>query len=171
MDPATYTDTKSPTVGLVMLFIMSAISAKEGREIATLDIGNAFVKADMKGEEEVLVALDKLSTAILIKIDSSYEKFVNRNGEIVVKLNKALYGCVQSARLWFDTLTTELRSYGYVHNSHDPCVMNKTVDGKQSTLLIHVDDIKILSQIKGEVKMLYDSLLKKFEKVNYHDGL
>ena len=82
-----------------MLFIMSAISAKEGREIATLDIGNAFVKADMKGEEEVLVALDKLSTAILIKIDSSYEKFVNRNGEIVVKLNKALYGCVQSARL------------------------------------------------------------------------
>ncbi len=49
---------------------------------------------------------------------------------------------------------------------HDPCI-----DGKQCTLMVHVDDIKKLSNINGEAKRLYNVLVQKFGKVTYHDGL
>ena len=52
-----------------------------------------------------------------------------------------------------------------------PCVLNRTVDGKQSTLLLHVDDIKVLSQIPGEAKNLHTYLQEKFGKVTLNEGL
>ena len=70
MDPATFTDLSSPTVSLTFLFIMAAIAAREGREVATMDVGSAFVKASMDGEEEVLVALDRLSSALFIWVST-----------------------------------------------------------------------------------------------------
>ena len=55
-----------------------------------------------------------------------------------VKLEKALYGCVQSARLWYNYLSDFLKSIGFEAN---PCVFNrKSASGKQCTLAIHVDD-------------------------------
>ena len=147
MDPSSFTDLSSPTVSLTFLLMMVTIAAREGREVATMDVGSAFVKASMDDEEDVLVALDSLSAALLIKIDSSFKKFLNDKQEMTVKLKKALYGCLQSARLWFQMLVKELMANGYVQNVVDPCVLNKTIDGLQSTLLVHVDDIKVLSQI------------------------
>ena len=171
MDPSSHTDLSAPTVSLTFLLMMVAVAARERREVATMDVGSAFVKASMDGEEEVLVALDQLSAAILIKIDPSFKKFLNEKNEMVVKLKKALYGCLQSARLWFQLLVEELQAYGYVQNAVDPCVLNREVDGKQSTLLLHVDDIMVLSQIAGESKELFAYLEKKFGTVAFHEGV
>ena len=137
---------------------MVVVAAKERRKVATMDIGSAFVKASMDGQEEVLVALDSLFVALLIQIDPSYRKFLNDKQEMVVKLKKALYGCLQSARLWFELLVKELIGFGYLQNAIDPCVLNRIVDGKQSTLLLHVDDIMVLSEIAGESRNLYSYL-------------
>jgi hypothetical protein len=116
------------------------------------------------------VTLDKLSAAILVKIDPSFEKYMDVKDEITVKLDKALYGCVQSARLWFEMLIAELKLNGYAQNTVDPCVLNKSENNQQSTVLLHVDDIKVLSQIAGECKRLHAALEAKFGKVTLHEG-
>jgi hypothetical protein len=82
-----------------------------------------------------------------------------------------LYGCLQSAKLWFELLVKELIAFGYEQNAVDPCVLNRVVDGKQSTLLLHVDDIMVLSEIAGESKQLYAYLESKFGKVALHEGV
>ena len=171
MDASTHTDLSSPTVSLTFLLMMVVVAARERREVATMDIGSAFVKASMDGEEEVLLTLDQLSAVLLIKIDPSYRQFLNDRGEMVVKLKKALYGCLQSAKLWFELLVKELKAFGYEQNAVDPCVLNRVVDGKQSTLLLHVDDIMVLSEIAGESKELYSYLESKFGKVSLHEGI
>ena len=171
MDPTTHTDLSSPTVSLTFLLMMVVMAARERREVVTMDIGSAFVKASMDGEEEVLVSLDQLSAALLIKIDPSFRQFLNEKGVMVVKLKKALYGCLQSAKLWFELLVKELIGFGYKQNAVDPCVLNRVVDGKQSTLLLHVDDIMVLSEILGESKQLYAYLESKFGKVTLHEGV
>ena len=43
----------------------------------------------------MIMKLDQLIFQILVKLDSSVEPYIDKIGEIVVKLNKALYGCVQ----------------------------------------------------------------------------
>ena len=171
MDPTSHTDLSSPTVSLTFLLMMVVIAASEQRTVATMDVGNAFVKVSMDSEEEVLVNLDQLSAALLIQIDPTFEYFLNDKQEMTVRLKKALYGCLQSARLWFELLVKELMAFGYVQNTVDPCVLNKYVDGKQSTLLIHVDDIMVLSKIPEETADLYSYLESKFGKVTLHEGV
>jgi len=33
--------------------------------------------------------------------------------------------------------------WGYKLNEYDKCIMNKTINGKQCTIIWHVDDLKI----------------------------
>jgi hypothetical protein len=171
MDPSTHTDLSSPTVSLTFLLMEVVMAARERRKVATMDVGNAFVKATMDGEEEVLVNLDQISAALLIQIDSTFERFLNKKMEMTVLLKKALYGCLQSARLWFELLIKELMAFGYTQNPVEPCVLNKTIGDKQSTLLLHVDDIMVLSQIAEEITALYKHLESRFGKVTLHEGV
>jgi hypothetical protein len=50
---------------------------------------------------------------------------------------------LQAALLFWQNLSTELKKWGYKINPYDFCVANKTIDGKQCTVVWHVDDLKI----------------------------
>ena len=76
----------------------TAIAAKERRHVATVDIGGAFLNAEM-GHHNVYMLLDPVISAILSTVDGKYGEFRNDDGTIIGKLNKALYGCVQSSKL------------------------------------------------------------------------
>jgi hypothetical protein len=52
-----------------------------------------------------------------------YVEVLQNDGGIIVKLLKAMYGCIQASRLWFNLLTKVLRSVGYVTSETDPCVI------------------------------------------------
>jgi hypothetical protein len=64
---------------------------------------------------------------------------------------KALYyGTLQAALLFWQDLSGHLEKWGFKPNPYDWCVANKTVHGKQCTILWHVDDLKI-SHVDPEV--------------------
>lgn len=62
---------------------------------------------------------------------------------LYVELRKALYGTLKAALLFWKRLTKELKKWGFKINAYDSCVMNKIIDGKQCTILWHVDNLKI----------------------------
>jgi len=87
----------------------------------------------------------------------------NRKGKNILftKANKAIYGTLKAALLFWEKLSGTLKEWGYVANPYDSCTMNKMIDGKQCTILWHVDDRKIshvnpnvvtsiLNQLDGE---------------------
>jgi hypothetical protein len=59
---------------------------------------------------------------------------------MVVQLDKALYGCIQSAKLWYDHFSSSLKRLGFVQNPLDNCVFNLGKGDDQLTVLLHVDD-------------------------------
>jgi hypothetical protein len=65
-------------------------------------------------------------------------------------LKKALYGTLEASLLFWQDLSGHLTKWGFTVNPYDECVMNKMIEGKQCTILWHVDDIK-LSHIDDEV--------------------
>lgn len=176
-----YDNGSSPTVSTTSVFIIAAIAAKENRALATIDFPGAFLNSDMpdKGTHVVLMRLTKYLTNILISIDPSYKKFVNDNGTCVVKLKKALYGCVESAKLWYDKISHDLHNLGYKINNNDICVFNRIEsNGTQTTLVIHVDDMMISScddkhidKIIKEIENLYPGLTKNRGKVFNYIGM
>ena len=91
-------DLFAPTAAIAM----AALVTREKRVLATVDMGGAYFNASME-ESGVIVhmRLDKIMTEILVKIDPKFKKFVAVDGSSVVQLDKALYGCVEAAHLWY----------------------------------------------------------------------
>ena len=67
-----------------------------------------------------------------------------------MKLDKALYGFVQSARLWYQRLKQALLKWNYEVHELDPCVFTKQTSSGLVTLFVHVDDILCLCKDKSE---------------------
>ena len=83
---------------------------------------------------------------------------------------KALYGCIESSKLWYIELRKALESFGFVANKEDPCVFNKIVDGIQTTLCVHVDDILCTSVKISEHIELERNLTDRFKDINFEQG-
>ena len=65
------------------------------------------------------------------------------NAMVYMKTNKALYGLLQSALVFYKKMRKDLEAYGFVINPYDPFVENDMVDGHQMTVTWHVDDLKV----------------------------
>ena len=168
-DRALYDDVTSPTVSTPAVFIAIAIAAKEKRKVATVDIGGAYLNAEM-GHHNVYMSLDPLLAALLGEIDAKYYEFVNDDGTIIVKLNKALYGCIQSSKLWYEHLCGTLENMGFVRNPMDKCVFNKVIDGKQCTICVHVDDLLITCELEEVIDSIYGRLRERYREVKLVRG-
>ena len=135
----------SPTVSSEAVFLTAMMDAMEERDVAVVDIPGAFMQADM--DELVFVRIVGKMAELLVDIDPEmYKPFVTyERGEMViyVELFKALYGTIRAARLFWEKLSGELAKWGFTANPYDACVMNKMVNGKQCTVVWHVDDLKI----------------------------
>ena len=164
-------DVASPTVQLNSLLLTLLIDAQESRDVATADIVGAYLMAYMN--DLVLVKLTGESVGIMCTVDKSLSKYVTKeNGKPVlyVKLAKALYGCMQSALLWYETFKECLEELGFKLNPYDPCVANKIIDGQQCTVCWYVDDTKISHKNPEVVSWVIDKIEQKFGKMTVKRG-
>ena len=163
-------EASSPTVRQASIMLSCMIDAHERRDVATADIPGAFLQTKWpKEEKDVHVMLDGEMAMLLAKIDPpTYQRFVHhRRGEpyIYCRLNVALYGTILVAVLFWRKLTRFLVDCGFEVNPYDWCVMNKMIDGKQCTILWHVDDLKISHVSTNVVSDIIEMLQKEYGKV------
>jgi hypothetical protein len=165
-------DSTSPTVSTEALLITLMIDALENRDVATSDVPGAFLHSDM--DEDVTVIVDGALVDLLVQSNKKYAKFVHicKDGKKVVflKLDKALYGTVRAARLFWENLTNKLKAYGFTTNPYDACVMNMNINDKQCTVVWHVDDLKISHVDSKVVDQILDYLTSEFEELSTTRG-
>ena len=98
-------------------------------------------------DDIVNMRLDGAMEELLVKVEpKTYSKhLVLENGKKVlyVRLKKAFYGTLKASLLFWKHLTGKLKEWVFVLNPYDTCTANKTTDGKQCTVLLHVDDLNI----------------------------
>jgi hypothetical protein len=161
-----YENLSSPTGSTTSVLAVAAIAAFEGRSVTVMDIGGAFLNADItRTGIKVHMRLNRVLTSMLVLIDPEHARFVEERGTSVVELDKALYGCVEAAALWYTDLCATMRADGFAPNSYDPCVYNKTgPSGAQITVVMHVDDLLITGRVNDD----HERFEKYMRKV-YHD--
>ena len=90
-----------------------------------------------------------------------------------VEAKKAIYGTLDSSLLFWAKLSKSLEEMGYHKNEYDWCVINKTIDNKQCTIIWNVDSLRT-SHVDPAVvsSVLYDIVAEygKFEKVIIMQG-
>lgn len=79
-DKSLYNDLSSATVSTSAVFTLAAVAAHEQRHVAVVDIGGAFLNADMGKEVPVHMRLDKTMTGFMTTLDPSYNDFVDDKG-------------------------------------------------------------------------------------------
>jgi hypothetical protein len=71
----------------------------------------------------VYIKCRKKVTDLMTKMFPGLKRYIGNNGLLYFKLLKALYGCVQASKLWFEKLTKVLRHEGYEHSPMDQSIL------------------------------------------------
>jgi hypothetical protein len=166
-DRTIYNNNASPTVSLKSVFSCLKIAAIEDRKMMKVDISGAFLTADIDETQEVWMLLDKEMTELVVSWNAEFKQYVRENGTMICKVLKAMYGLVQAALLFYKKLRAILESHGFVANTLDCCVMNKTVDGRQITILMYVDDLMVLAKEEKDLLWVRDLLLSHFDRIEW----
>lgn len=151
----------SPTVSTDATFMLAAIAAHEHWATATLDLPGAFLHAD-NDSFVIMKMTGRLAELMVATAPSLYRKYVidDSSGKpiLYVQLQKALYGMLKSALLFYRKLVMDLTAMGFELNPYDPCVANKMVDGKQLTVSWHVDDLTVSHANESAIVAVIDKL-------------
>ena len=171
-DRSLYDDNEisSPTVALTSVIAMAALAAREGHHVMTLDHKAAYLNARMEGPPVEMMLSPEVSE-ILCSIDPKYNKYIRRDGKIAVRLKKALYGCVQSAVLWYRELSSTLERLGFQKNPYDIGSYTRLNEGSIDKILVYVDDLFITSKGEDTLQTIADELGAKYPTVTVKTGL
>jgi hypothetical protein len=153
-------DASLPTVKTESVILPSMIDADESRFVGVYDIPDAFLhsKLDEVVHMRVTGYLAKYLEAIAPDVYSSYITIENDKEVIYLLLTRAPYGCLKSALQFWKHLSNHLQDHGCILNPYDSCVANRIIEGLQSTIIWHVDDLKLshvdVDVVRDEVKWL-----------------
>jgi hypothetical protein len=156
-------NTTSPTISTKSVFITAVINVHEGQDIACFNILGAFLHVDL--DKDIIMILKGWLAELMVQLAPNlYRKYisVDRKGKAILymKMQKAIYGLLRSALLFYRKLVADLESSGFVINPYDPCVANKVINGKQMTVFWHVDDLKV-SQLEPDEVTKFGNWLSK----------
>jgi Reverse transcriptase (RNA-dependent DNA polymerase) len=98
----------------------------------------------------------------IMRQDKSFAKYARKDQSLVVRLNKALYGCIESAKLWYTEIAGTLTKNGFTANPRDICIFNKDVKGVQITIAVYVDDLMMTSKNRSLVLEMEQVLLSTY---------
>ena len=176
MDRSPYSgaETSYPTVSTTSIFLLAQIAAAEGRDVTTIDIGSAYLNALMPKTDPsklVFMRISKEVSQIMANLDNTFNSFLNTDGTLVVELDRALYGCIESALLWFCELSGFLTKIGFAANPYDICVMNRTTKAGKATIGIYVDDILLTCSHPSLADTIIQDLEKEYKQLKVNRGL
>jgi hypothetical protein len=149
-------DASSPTVATEAVLLTCIIDAEDGRDVAVVDIPNAFIQTKIENESDMaIIKLRGILVDMLLDIaPNTYQPFVTTSKaaekQLIVQCKNAIYGTMVASLLYYKKFSKSLISYGFEFNPYDPCVANKMIDGSQLTICFHVDDCK-LSHVSPKV--------------------
>jgi len=167
-------DIYSPTASTSALFIGAGLAAMEGRTVCTLDIPTAYPNAKQeKDAAPVHVILKEFEAAILTLLhpERNLEAYIRGDRSMICQVKTALYGLIESARLWYNDISSTLLGMGFIRNDFEQAVFNKTTKGVQTSIYLYVDDMMISSTDKTEIKAIHRDLESKYGVMALHEGM
>ena len=109
-----------------------------------MDFTNAFSLAD-------------LADNFYINLPPIYGHDSLSKKDLVLKLNKSLYGLVQAPRCWYDKLSSELGQIGFKTSDMDQCLFYK----EKISALVYFDDVIFFGKDLRNIDKVIDELKAK----------
>jgi len=147
-DPSTYLpfDKTSPTASMDAVYMVLCIAQHMKMNLEVCDVPSAYLNTPLPLGKKHVMRIKPLLAKYFAQADSSAKEFLQKDGSLLVQLEKALYGLPESGKLWHELLMSNLKASGYTHKPNDTTVWKRVIrrDGKVralSIVLVFVDDI------------------------------
>ncbi len=141
-----FTEHYSPVIHDVTYRILLVLQIIYGLESRIMDVETAFLHGDL--EEEIYMDCP--------------QGMEGGGPDKCVKLQKTIYGLVQSARMFFKKLIQKLKDIGFQQSQADPCLMTWKSELGVVYIAIYVDDCYCVGHKKALDKM--EELMKSNTK-------
>jgi hypothetical protein len=168
-------DASSPTVATEAVLLSCIIDAEEGRDVAVIDIPNAFIQTRVEDENDMaFIKIRGVLVDILVEIAPDvYHPYVTKDKkgvkQLLVQCQNALYGTMVASLLYYRKFAKSLTDIDFVFNPYDPCVANKMIEGEQMTICFHVDDCKLSHRKEKVMESMIEHLRLEYESI-FEDG-
>lgn len=121
-----YMETYSPVAKLTTLRILLSVANHMNMFVHQMDVKSAFLNG-------------KLHEEIFMQQPEGF-----RNGNGVLKLNRAIYGLKQASRVWNESFNDFMVGIGFKRCASDRCLYVKNNNGTLCYVLLYVDDLLIV---------------------------
>jgi hypothetical protein len=168
-------DASSPTVATEAVLLSCIIDAEEHRDVAIVDIPNAFVQTRLENKKDMaFIKIRGILVDILVEIaPEAYKSYVSQekkgNKHLLVQCQNTLYGTMVASLLYYRKLVKSLTDIDFIINPYDPCVSNKIIEGDQMTICFHLDDCKLSHRKKTVMDRMIGYLRQEYEII-FEDG-
>jgi hypothetical protein len=132
-------ETWAPVVQWTTVRSMMVLATRMNLVSAQADITAAFVHAPLGPEEHIYV-----------RQPAGFQ----REGDLVLKLKKSVYGLRQSSRNFFHYLSRHLEEQGLIPSKLDPCLFV----GRSMVVVVYVDDLLIYAKTDSAITDLISRL-------------
>jgi hypothetical protein len=164
-------DASSPTVSTKVVLFSCIIDTKEGRDVAVVDIQNAFVQTRVENEKDVAsIKICRVLIDIMVEIAPYvYKSYVSRYKkgmkQLLVQCQNSLYGTMVASLFYYRKFVKSLTDIGFIIKPYNPCVANKIIEGKQMTICFHVDYCKLSHSKKKVMDTMIEYLREEYESI------
>ena len=158
----TFTDCFAPTVNFCSVLIMLSLAAMFGWHLGSLDYSQAYLNANIDED-------------CFLRAPEFLREYDTDGVEFIWRLKKVIYGHPKGSRLWAQCLDNKLKDLGFSQLATDQCVYAKWVKWNLKDLkadsyfvfvLIHSDDLIVISNLQNKMLQEKEKLLKAFEGVD-----
>ena len=115
-----------------------------------MDVSTAFLYADIQEQ-------------VFVEQPPGFEVKDEDRGDMVMQLEKSLYGLAQSPGNWFNTIDPVLVEISFVELKSDPCVYLYDHNGAKIYLTLYVGDLLLPGNDSNAISMVKGKLQKCFK--------
>ena len=156
MDDLFNLDKASPTAARLGKLTLLSLAAVEGWQISCGDVRAAFLSG-ASFVRKLMVRLPK-DCAPLLGIRSTEE--------VTMRMLKSAYGLADAPLLWFKEATRRLKKLKMIPQRLDQCTFgfyDSKMKKLKGMLILHVDDMLLAGDMKGEFGTMVEELKKNFD--------
>jgi hypothetical protein len=143
-------DTYAPVVQWSTVRLMLIMTCMLKLKTVSIDFSNAFAQADIPQGK-----------AVYIECPRGYEPADGK--DMVLMLNKSLYGQAEAPRLWYEKLRKGLEDRGFKVSRVDPCLFHS----KKVIVVSYVDDCLLFAKDKADIDALIQSFKDDGDEFNW----
>jgi len=165
-----YDFVSSATISLQVVYLLFNIATYYRCTLSTVDIRGAFLNAEFTpADSPIYLKINKDVVPYWVKQDPNALPYVSSTGELILLLDRFLYGLKQSPLKFQLHLSRTLIAAGYRQSINDECLFYKRTKSGFSYISTHSDDLLLCCSCEKLAHEFKDTLIKTYNDIVYNE--